>query len=409
MVASPNSQQQEKMTDLPALRIDERSVRRLKLGYPWVFRSEVINAREAAAIAPGQIVDFVRDKGDFVARGFFNPKPQLVGRVLTLQPGQEIGRQFIHHLIENALHFRDRIYSQPFYRLVHAESDGLPGLIVDRYGDVVVCQVNTAGMEALYPHIEAALKTLVRPQVIILRNDTPAREMEGLEQTVRVTSGGAPAAPVRISENDTSFYVDVMEGQKTGWFFDQRENRAWVAALAEGGSLLDVFCHTGGFGITAGRAGAESVTFADSSAAALEMVKKNAELNGIGNKCQMIEGKAFDVMEKLAVTGKKYDVVVVDPPAFIKSRKDMAAGLKGYLKLAKLAAPLVKRNGILFFASCSHHAGVNELSDAATEGLAKSGRAFQLVKVAGAAPDHPIHPLLPETGYLKALTFRFLD
>lgn len=397
------------MTNLPALRIDERSVRRLKLGYPWVFRSEVINGKEASALTPGQVVDFVRDKGDFVARGFFNPKPQLVGRVLTLQSGQEVGKNFIHHLVENALRFRDKLYSQPFYRLIHAESDGLPGLIIDRYGDVVVCQVNTAGMEALYPHVEAALKALIKPQTIILKNDTPARETEGLEQNVRVTYGSAPTAPVQISENDTLFHVDVMGGQKTGWFFDQRENRAWVAGLAKGGSLLDVFCHTGGFGITAGRAGAENATFADSSATALEMVKKNADLNGIKGKCQMIEGKAFDVMEKLAAAGKKYDVVVVDPPAFIKSRKDMAVGLKGYLKLARLAAPLVKRNGILFLASCSHHAGVNELSDAATEGLAKSGRVFQLVKVAGAAPDHPLHPLLPETGYLKALTFRFRD
>ncbi len=397
------------MTHLPALRIDERSVRRLKLGYPWVFRSEVINAKEAAALTSGQLVDFVRDKGDFVARGFFNPKPQLVGRVLTMQPEQKVEKHFISHLIENALRFRDKLYSQPFYRLIHAESDGLPGLIVDRYGEVVVCQVNTAGMEALYPHIEAALKTLVKPQVIILKNDTSAREQEGLEQVVRVAQGGAPSDDVTIIENDTPFYVDVMEGQKTGWFFDQRENRAWVAELAKGGSLLDVFCHTGGFGITAGRAGAESVTFVDSSEPALQMVKKNAALNGIESKCQMIEGKAFDVMEKLVAAGKKYGVVVVDPPAFIKSRKDMAAGLRGYLKLARLAAPLVKKNGFLFFASCSHHAGVNEIADAATEGLAKSGRAFQLVRTAGAAPDHPIHPLLPETGYLKALTFRFLD
>lgn len=397
------------MTNLPALRIDERSVRRLKLGYPWVFRSEIINAKEAQVLPAGELVDFVRDKGDFVARGFFNPKPQLVGRVLTLRPEQKIEKTFIFHQVESALRFREKLYKQPFYRLIHAESDGLPGLIVDRYGDVIVAQVNTAGMDILWPHIESALKTFVKPKAIVLKNDTSAREMEGLEQGIRVVHGALPEKGLQIIENETPFHVDVMEGQKTGWFFDQRDNRAWVAELAKEGSLLDVFCHTGGFGVTAGKAGAESVTFVDSSAPALEMAEKNAVLNGIQKKCQTIEGKAFDVMERLAHLGKPFDVVAVDPPAFIKSRKDMASGLKGYQKLARLAAPLVQKGGFLFFASCSHHAGVNELADAVTEGLAKSGRPFQLVKTAGAAPDHPVHPLLPETGYLKALTFRFLD
>lgn len=390
------------------IRIDERSVKRLKLGYPWVFRSEIINARESAALQPGQVVDFVRDRGEFVARGFFNPKPQLVGRVMALQPQQKIDGNYISYLIKGALHYRDKLYSQPFYRLIHAESDGLPGLIIDRYGDVVVCQVNTAGMESLYPQIEAALKELVNPRAIILKNDTAAREQEGLEAVVKVAYGEEPEA-LQITENDTPFHVDLLTGQKTGWFFDQRDNRAWVASLAKGGSLIDVFCHTGGFGITAGKAGAENITFVDSSASALEMVKKNAALDGIEKKCQVIEGKAFDVMEKLAATKKTYDVVAVDPPAFIKSRKDMSVGLKGYNKLAKLSAPLVKRHGYLFFASCSHHAGVAELQETVSEGLAKSGRVFQLIKTSGAAPDHPVHPQLPETGYLKGLTYRFLE
>jgi 23S rRNA (cytosine1962-C5)-methyltransferase len=403
---SPAWRRKEKMSY--NVRIDERSVRRLKLGYPWVFRSEVINARESEKLPPGQIVDFVRDKGDFVARGFFNPKPQLVGRVMTQQSRQKIDGDFVFHLIDVALKFRDKLYSQPFYRLIHAESDGLPGLIIDRYGDVAVCQVNTAGMDALYPHVEAALKTLLKPRAIILKNDTAARELEVLEQVVKVAHGDAPA-DLQIIENDTPFHVDLMEGQKTGWFFDQRDNRAWVASLAKGGTMIDVFCHTGGFGVTAGKAGAENITFVDSSAPALEMVKKNAALNGIENKCEIIEGKAFDVMENLVKTKKKYDVVAVDPPAFIKARKDMSAGMKGYNKLARLSAPLVKKNGYLFFASCSHHASVAELLETVSEGLAKEGRVAQLIKTSGAAPDHPVQPQLPETGYLKGLTFRFLD
>lgn len=390
-----------------SVRIDERSVRRLKAGYPWVFRSEVINARQSDSLHAGQVVDFVRDKGDFVARGFFNPKPQLVGRVLSLVPTQKIDANYIGHLLRTALKLREKLYPQPFYRLVHAESDGLPGLIIDRYGATVVCQVNTAGMEALWPHIEAALKEVVKPAVTILKNDTAAREQEGLELYTRAVHG--MPAPVQITENDTLFEVDAMEGQKTGWFFDQRENRAWVAELSKGGAMIDIFCHTGGFGITAGKHGAARVTCVDSSAPALEMVRRNAALNGIEGKTEVIEGKAFEVMEKLITTRNTYDVVAVDPPAFIKSRKDMSAGLKGYEKLAKLAAPLAARNGYLFFASCSHHAAVGDLLEAVASGISKAGRSVQLIRTAGAAPDHPVQPLLPETGYLKAFTFRFLD
>lgn len=396
------------MSEQHIIKIDERSFKRLRLGYPWVFRSEVINAKRVADLPAGQIVEFVREKGDFVARGFFNPKPQLVGRVLTFRLEEKIDKDFIFKKIETALRFRNSLYSKPFYRLIHAESDGMPGVIIDRYGDVISCQINTAGMDVLWPHIEEALKTLVNPRAIVLKNDTAARETEGLEKEVKLAYGELHDA-VKIEENETEFIVDIVEGQKTGWFFDQRDNRAWVAGLAKGKSIIDIFCHTGGFGITAGKKGAESITFVDSSASAIKMVEKNAALNGIADKCHLIEGKAFDVMEELERTGKVFDVVSVDPPAFIKSRKDMASGMKGYNKLAKLATPLVKKGGILFFASCSHHADLKELTDNVSEGISRSGRPFQLIKTAGAAADHPVNPFLPETGYLKALTFRFLD
>jgi len=200
-----------------------------------------------------------------------------------------------------------------------------------------------------------------------------------------------------------------MEGQKTGWFYDQRDNRAWVASLAKDKSVVDVFCHTGGFGVTALAKGAASATFIDSSEKALQQTQKNAELNGVEKKTTVIHDKAFEAMERLRDQAKKFGVVVVDPPAFIKTRKDMNPGMKGYQKLAKLAAPLVEKGGFLFFASCSHHASAQELLEAIVEPLAKTGRTFQLVKTAGAGADHPVHPALPETGYLKALTFRFLD
>jgi 23S rRNA (cytosine1962-C5)-methyltransferase len=397
------------MSEFPAVRIDERSYRRVRLGYPWIFRSEVINQKQSAEIEPGSIVDFVRDKGDFAARGYYNPRPQLVGRVMTLKPDDKIERFFIFHKIENALVHRNKLFSKPFYRLIHAESDAMPGLVVDRYGDVAVVQVNTAGMEKLYPHIETALKALLQPRAIVLRSDAAAREMEGLEQKSGVVFGELADKIVQIEENDVTFAVDVLEGQKTGWFFDQRDNRRWVGALSKDASVLDVFCHTGGFGLTAAKAGAQSVTFVDSSSDALMMVDKNIALNGMEAKAQVIEGKAFDLLEKLPKMGKKYEVVSVDPPAFIKSRKDLNAGMKGYQKLAALAAPLVEKGGYLFFASCSHHADLKDLTEAVCAAFAKTGRSHQLIRTAGAAPDHPVHPMLPETGYLKALTFRFLD
>ncbi len=398
------------MSDLFSVRIDERAARRVAAGYPWIFRSEVKNADKAAALAPGSVVDFVREKGDWAARGFYNPSaPQLVGRVLTLKAEQNIDRYFVVHQIESAFCYRESLFDKPFYRLIHAESDGLPGLIVDRYGDIVVCQINTAGMEVLLPHVQMALNATISPRVILLRNDTPARAQEGLGEDVRVLQGSLDAAPVTSIENDVSFQVDVEKGQKTGWFFDQRDNRAWVAGLSRGRSMIDVFCHTGGFGITAAKKGASAVTFVDSSSDALVAAEKNAEINGVGNICQYVEGKAFDIMEKLAHVGQRYEVVSVDPPAFIKSRKDMGAGLKGYQKLARLAAPLVERQGYLFFASCSHHASLEVLTENIADGLSKSGRSFQIIKTGGPGCDHPVHPRLPETGYLKSLTFRFLD
>lgn len=392
-----------------AVRLNEQSVRKLRMGYPWVFRSEVINAKAADNIPPGTVVDFTRDKGEFVGRGYYNPKGQLVGRIMTLKQEEPLDKSFVRRCIESAVAYRDKLVRQPYYRLIHAESDGLPGLIVDRFGDVIVAQVNTMGMDKLWPHVESALTSLLKPRAIVLRNDSNARETEGLEKFVKVAQGDLGEKLVAVIDGEATFHANVLEGQKTGWFFDQRENRRWVAQLAQGGSLLDVFCHSGGFGITAARNGATGVTFVDSSADALAMVNKNAALNDVAAKCKTVEGAAFEVMEKLAQEGRKYNVVCVDPPAFIKSRKDHGPGMKGYQKLARLAIPLVERGGFLFFASCSHHAELYELIDTVAGALQKSGRPFQLVKVAGAGADHPVHPMLPETAYLKALTFRFLD
>jgi len=397
------------MTDKATIIIDKRTAGKLRQGYPWIFKSEIKNLGGLEEISNGQIVEIINGAGDFVARGFCNPKAQLCARVLTLHSPEEIDAHFVFKRIENAFNSRSRLYTEPYYRLIHAESDYMPGLIIDRYGDVIICQVNTAGMDNLWPFIEDALNKIIAPKAIILKNDTPSRTSEGLESYVKVI-GTLEKQELEIIENNTKFIVDALDGQKTGWFFDQRDNRAWLASLSKDRGFIDIFCHTGGIGITAAKlGGAKQVTFVDSSAPAIEITKKNAELNGVADKCHYIVGKAFEVMEDLANQEKVYGVVSVDPPAFIKSRKDMVSGMKGYQKLAKLAVPLVRKGGILFFASCSHHAETSELLANISESIAHSGRPFQLIKTSGAAPDHPVHPVLPETSYLKGFTFKFLD
>jgi 23S rRNA (cytosine1962-C5)-methyltransferase len=394
------------MTAPQKITVSDKCAHRLRSGYPWVMRADLAKKRPKDP-PPGAIVDFTGADGVFAGRGYFNPRAQIAGRVLTRKPDEAIDRAFLEGRVRRTLEFRTE--PSPFYRLIHAESGGFPGLIVDRYGDVLVAQVNTAGMQRLFPVLQEIFIEIFRPKAIVLRNDTPGREKEGLKREVKAAHGALPAEPFVMSENGAAFYVDVVKGQKTGWFFDQRENRAAVAELAAGKTMIDVFCHTGGFGVAAAVRGATKVTFVDSSAKALADARANAALNGVEGKSLFVEGKAFEVLERLAQDGKTYDVVSLDPPAFIKSRDETGAGLRGYRKLAKLAAPLVAKGGHMFLASCSHHASQKDLLENAAGGIASAGRKAELIRTAGAAADHPVHPMLAETGYLKALTFRFLD
>jgi 23S rRNA (cytosine1962-C5)-methyltransferase len=260
-------------------------------------------------------------------------------------------------------------------------------------------------MEALQPTWMPALEKTTLVKNIVLKNDGNTRTLEGLSENVAVIKGKLPDnGRVPFVENSVQFYADVIEGQKTGWFYDQRPHRAWIADKAKDKTLIDVFSHTGGFGITAAAKGAAHVTCIDSSQAALDVAKANAELNKVADKCDYIAGKAFDVLESLQ--GKQFDIVCVDPPAFVKAKKDMAVGMAGYEKLAKLAAPLVRKGGILFYASCSSHPTEAEMLNVILNGTAKAGREASLVYTGTAGPDHPMHPQLPETRYLKAFAFR---
>jgi 23S rRNA (cytosine1962-C5)-methyltransferase len=386
------------------LNLDQRSAQRVQQGYPWVFRSDTTNPRELDTSETAVLCTFADQHNRVIATGYANPKTQLMGRVLS-SGTVKIDQIFFENKFRAALAWRQQCFNgQDFYRLVHSESDGLPGLVIDRFGDTLVVQVNTAGMEMLHDLWFPALQKIVEVKNIVFKNDGNTRNLEGMTDSVNVIQGTVPEdGRVELIENNARFYADVLNGQKTGWFYDQRPHRAWVANLSKGKSVIDVFCHTGGFGITAGINGASDVTFVDSSFPAIEITKANAELNGLTDKSTFIVGKAFETLEKI---NTRYDVVSVDPPAFVKTKKDLATGLKGYEKLAKLAAPLVNKGGVLFYASCSSHPTEKDIIDAVILGCAKAKRQACLVYVGTAGPDHPTHPQLPETRYLKALGFR---
>jgi 23S rRNA (cytosine1962-C5)-methyltransferase len=267
-------------------------------------------------------------------------------------------------------------------------------------------QANTAGMDALLaPALLEALGELFAPRVVVARNDAAVRALEGLPQGVRPLLGDA-AEPVRAEEGGLGFAVDLLGGQKTGWFFDQRENRDRVARLSAGATVLDAFCHTGGFGLRCAAAGASRVVLLDRSAHALDLAARTAAENGLAGRTETRRAEALDELERMAAGSERFDIVVADPPAFAKSRRDQPVALKGYAKLARLAAALVAPGGFLFLASCSHHVAAGDFADATVWGVGRARREGRILFQGGAGPDHPVHPLLPESAYLKAVLFQ---
>jgi 23S rRNA (cytosine1962-C5)-methyltransferase len=384
----------------PLLRLTKGQERRLKSGHPWAFSNEIAMRPEYRQLPPGAPVRLEGDDGWRFGTFMFNPHSLIAARLLDRDPAAAIDAGFVRGRIEAAAALRARVTDSPFHRLVHAEADRLPGLIVDRYGDVFVLQANTAGMDRLIPDIVAALSRIFPVRAVVARNDSAARTQEGLPERVEMLSGSDATAVVE--EGGVRFPVDPLAGQKTGWFFDQRPNRDRVAALADGARVLDVFCHTGAFGLRSAAAGAAHVTLVDASAPALEKAAAAAAANGFSARVATRRGDAFDVLTELAQTGETYDIVVCDPPAFAKSKKDQAAGLRAYGRMARLAAPLVAPGGFLFVASCSHHAPPELFAGAIAEGVQRARREARVVFAGGAGPDHPVHPLLPESAYLKA-------
>ncbi len=374
--------------------------RRLRSGSPWVFSNELAMRPEHRRIPPGSVVTLRDDRGEAAGAFMFNPHSLMAARLLDRDPAAVIDQAWVGERLASAIALRARISDGPFHRLVHAEADGMPGLVVDRFGDVAVLQANSAGMDRLLPLIVAELLAQLPLRAVVGRNDSAARHAEGLAPSVGLLAG--EDAATEVFEGGLRFGVDPLGGQKTGWFFDQRHNRDRVAALASGARVLDVCCCTGAFGLRCAAAGAAAVTLLDASQPALDAARAAAELNGLAG-VSYLRADAFDALE---ATGGEFDIVVCDPPAFAKSKKDAEAGLRAYGRLARLAAARVAPGGLLFTASCSHHAPLDRWSAQIAYGLTRAGRDGAILFTAGAGPDHPVHPHLPESAYLKAQLIR---
>jgi 23S rRNA (cytosine1962-C5)-methyltransferase len=398
----------ERLMTPATLRLKKDQERRLLAGHCWVYSNEVDTAATPLKpLAPGQPVEIVAQKGRWLGHGYVNPHSLICARLVSRQRGRPLSASLLTERIHAALELRQRLYPRPFYRLVHGEADGLPGLVVDRYGDLLAVQITTAGMERERAELLAALEQVLRPTRIVLRNDTPIRALEGLAEDIEWVLGDDPGG-VMLPEGDLQLEVHPGSGQKTGWFYDQADNRLALHRLGPARRVLDVFCYLGGWGLQAAAAGAEEVVCVDSAARALEQVGANAERNGLEDRVSGLHGDAFEALRALRDERQRFDLVILDPPAFIKRRKDEAEGTRAYLQLNRLGLGLLEPGGVLVTASCSFHMGRDSFLRTVQQAARKTGVQLQLLLAAGQGPDHPIHPAIPETGYLKTLFLRAL-
>ena len=388
---------------LPPLKLRKDQERRLRAGHLWVYSNEVDTTQTPLKdFAPGDSVAILSHQGKWLGNGYVNPHSLICARLLTEDPGQALGAELLRRRLTDALALRDRFHSLPFYRLAFGESDRLPGLVVDRYGDFLAVQITTAGMERLKAEIVGVLDGLLRPRGILLRNDTAIRELEGLDQHVETAAGEIPAA-VPLEEGGCRFEVSMSEGQKTGWFFDQAHNRDRMGRYVAGRRVLDVCSYVGAWGVRAAAAGAAAVTCVDSSEQALARTLHHAAINGLDERVGTLRGDAFQVLRDLRQQGEVFDVVMLDPPAFIKRKKDLAEGTLAYRRLNQAALQVLAADGILVTSSCSHHMERGRLLHTVQTAARRSGHFLRLLEYGQQAPDHPVHPAIGETEYLKTL------
>lgn len=393
------------MTYAP-LRLKKDQERRLEAGHLWVYSNEVdTETTPLRNLTPGEPVEILSSRDRWMGYGYVNPNSLLCARLMSRQRKALVDENLIRARIQSALALRERIYPAPFYRLVFGEADGLPGLVVDRYGDVLALQITTAGMDRLRDSVVAALESLLQPKGILLRNDTQMRVLEGLPEEVSILRGEVPDQ-VEIQELGARFLVSPKNGQKTGWFYDQTDNRARLRRYLKGGRVLDVCSYLGGWGIQAALWGAKEVIGLDLSAPALDGMAENAALNGCGDRVRGIRGDAFEELRQLAAAQERFDLVILDPPAFIKRRKDLDRGVDAYMRLNRLGLQLLRPEGLLVTSSCSFHLPKFLFLRTVQKAAVLQNRHLQLLEAGQQSADHPVHPAIDETSYLKTLFLR---
>ncbi len=378
--------------------------RRVRAGHLWIFSNEIANLRED--FTPGELVEVVSHGGNFIGRGYINPHSLIAVRLLT-RARETIDAEFFANRISRALALRERLFpGEETFRVVFAESDGLPGLVIDKYARALVIQVSTMGMHTRLGEIAGAIPvTGLSPSAIVLRADTPLAELEGFEGENRVLSG-EPEFPLAIEHDGLTFLIDILEGQKTGFYLDQRENRRALAGLVDGLSVLDCFCYTGAWSLYAARHGARKVLGIDSSARAIEIARRNAALNSLDTVCTFERADAFERLAQLVERGERFGCVILDPPAFVKSRRQSKEGEAAYERINRMAMSLLEPDGFLVSCSCSFHISREKFMQILAVSARKARRAAVVVEWRGEARDHPVLPAMPETDYLKCAVMR---
>jgi len=396
------------------VKIKAHHEKRLVEGHPWVFSNEIENFSSIKNLPAGSLVKIEIFKQPNFALAYFNPHSLIACRIISYDTNEEINEKFFIKKISQALNLRQKFFTQAeekFYRLINSEGDNLAGLIIDRFDNIFICQISTAGMENLKNFIIGALKNIFPNCHIIFRNNSELRSLEKLDNLAEFISVDNLPIPEKLTviDNHIEFQIDLQNSQKTGWFFDQRINRDFIKNIAKNCDILDAYCYVGGFGVNAIKAQARKVIFADSSTENLNMAQINAEnaLKKYNPNCQVsfYNRKIFELLEDAEFQKNSFDVIMLDPPAFIKNKKDFFAGIRGYEKLVKMAVKLLNKNGLIIISSCSHHASVQDLVLAVQAGINKASRNARLIRNFGADIDHPIHPNLKENEYLKCLTF----
>lgn len=407
-MADSNHNAETPADDIPVLMLKKSEERRLMAGHLWVYSNEVDSAKSPLSnFSAGDQVAVHSSRGRAVAMATVNPQSLICARVYSHRRGEKLATPLLVRRISSALALRESLFSAPFYRLVHGEGDWLPGLIIDRYDDILVMQTNTAGMEAIQDDIVEALVELLSPAGIYLRNSSATRSLEGLEAEEKCLHGEVPET-TQLLENGLKFNIPLKSGQKTGWFYDHRDNRQLLQKFSQGKRVLDAYCYLGGWGINALAGGASAVTAIDSSAAAIEGAAANAALNGYADQWAGIKGDVADQLRALREAGEKFDIVVLDPPAFIQRAKDKRKGIEKYRSINALAVGLLSADGVLVSGSCSHHLSESELQRAVLQAGRHGNFGVQIMARGHQGSDHPVHAAIPETEYLKALYARLL-